>query len=272
MNHRVSPAALGLVLVLWIGTTALAQDKPDDTTAIVLREMQRRVETLSVSLDAPTARTACAFVEKPLLRYSDPARETVDGTLWLWTHEGRPAALLCLFTEPIDWKGWNYEWTSFSDQPLRVTGRPRWTWTPQPAKGDWRAVDADPPGASETTRLLAMRSIARRFTAQETLRGEPYVLRLLARPLHRYSARQHGVLDGALFAYAYGTNPEILLQVEARSNGDAERTWHVRFARASSARVAVLENGREVWSQPEVKSFRAEEPYYAAFGPDVVQE
>jgi hypothetical protein len=257
--------------MLSIASAALAQDKLDDTTAIVLREMERRVETLRVSLDAPDARAACAFAEKPLLRYSDPARETVDGTLWLWTHEGRPAALLCLFTVPIDWKGWNYEWTSFSDQPLRVTGRRWWTWTPQPAKGDWLAAAADPPADSETTRLLQMRSIARRFTAQETLRGEPYVLRLLARPLHRYSTPQQRVIDGALFAYAYGTNPEIILQVEARGSAD-DRTWHVRFARASSARVAVLENGREVWSQPEVASFRAEEPYYAAFGPDVAAE
>jgi hypothetical protein len=269
MNHCVS---LLLVPTLWIATAALGEDKPADTTALVMREMELRVATLRVSLDAPEARAACAFVEKPLLRYSDPARETVDGTLWLWTYEGRPAALLCLFTEPADWKGWNYEWTSFSDQPLHVTGRPWWTWTPRPAKGDWLAAAADPPADSETTRLLQMRSIARRFTAQETLRGEPYVLRLLARPLHRYSAPRQGVIDGALFAHAYGTNPDLLLQVEARRSGDDEWTWHVRFARASAARVAVLEDGREVWSRPELRAFQPDEPYYSAFGPDVVAE
>ncbi len=264
-------AALFLLIPI-LATTIYAQDPPADTSAVVMREMRRRVETLNVSLVTGNKPASCTFVEKPLLRYSDPARETVDGTLWLWTHEDRPAALLCLFTIPSDWKSWNYEWTSFSDQPLHVTGRPWWEWTPVAAEPKWLAVAGDPPAASPTARLLQMKAIARRYTARETLQGEPYTLRLLDRPLVRYAAQKQGVIDGALIAYAYGTNPEIVMQIECRQTDDDSREWRMTFARTSSAHVEVLDGEKAIWSQPEVLSFEAREPYYAAFGPDAVEE
>jgi hypothetical protein len=237
-----------------------------------MREMQRRVETLNVSLTTGNKPAPCTFVERSLLRYSDPARETVDGTLWLWTHDDRPAALLCLFTVPTDRKSWNYEWTSFSDQPLHVTGRAWWEWTPAAAERQWLTVSGDAPAASPTARLLQMKTIARRYTARETLNGEPYTLRLLERPLHRYAAPKQGIIDGALIAWVYGTNPEIVMQIECRETHDAGRELRLTFARTSSAHVEVLEDQKEIWSEPEVLSFEAREPYYAAFGPDAINE
>ena len=138
-----------------------------------------------VNLVAGDKPTPCTFVEKSLFRYSDPARETVDGTLWLWTHEGRPAALLCLFTVPTDWKSWNYEWTSFSDQPLSVTGRTWWEWTPVAAEPKWLTVSGDAPAASPTSRLVQMKAIARRFTARERCaRGQITSIRGVAAEEH----------------------------------------------------------------------------------------
>lgn len=260
-----------LILPLLVSVSSAA-DPPADTSAVVMREMQRRVETLNVSQVAGEKPTPCTFVKTSLLRYSDPARETVDGTLWLWTHDGRPAALLCLFTIPTDWKSWNYEWTSLSDQPLQATGRKWWEWTPVAAEPKWLTVSGDAPAASPTARLLQMKAIARRFTARETLQGEPYTLRLLDRPLYRYAAPKQGVIDGALIAYAYGTNPEIVLQIECRETDDGSREWRMAFARASSAYVEVLDGEQALWSQEEVLSFEAREPYYAAYGPDAVEE
>jgi hypothetical protein len=259
------------LLLPFLFAPGFAADPPGDTSAVVMREMQRRVETLNVSLATGDKPTQCTFIEKSLLRYSDPARETVDGTLWLWTHDDRPAALLCLFTIPTDWKSWNYEWTSFSDQPLQVSGRKWWEWTPAAAQPMWLPM-ADVPAASPTARLLQMKAIARRYTAQETINGEPFALRMLERPLYRYAAPRQGIIDGALIAYAYGTNPEIVMQIECRESDGGKRAWHVAFARTSSARVAVLERDKEIWSQPEVLSFEARKPYYAAFGPDAVEE
>jgi hypothetical protein len=267
MFHRASQFLLLTLLV----SVSSAADPPADTSAIVMREMQRRVETLNVNLVTGDKPTPCTFGGKPLLRYSDPARETVDGTLWLWMHEDRPAALLCLFTVPTDWKSWNYEWTSFSDQPLRVTGRKWWEWTPVAVEPKWMPVAGDAPAASPTARLVQMKAIARRYTARETLQGEPYTLRLLDRPLYRYAAPHQGIIDGALIAYAYGTNPEIVMQIECRETNDG-REWRTTFARTSSAHVEVLDGQKEIWSQPEVLTFEAREPYYAAFGPDAVEE
>jgi len=260
------------LLVTLLVTASFAADPPRDTTAVVFQEMQRRVETLSVNLVAGEAQTPCEFVKKPLLRYSDPARETVDGTLWLWTHEDRPAALLCLFTVPTDRKSWNYEWTSFSERPLQVTGRTWWKWTPVAAELKWLPVGGDAPAASPTARLLQMKGIARRYTARETLNGEPYTLRLLERPLYRYAVPRQGIIDGALIGYAYGTNPEIVMQIECRESDDDKREWRLTFARTSSAHAEVLDGNVELWSQPEVFAFEAREPYYAAFGPDAVEE
>ena len=72
-------------------------------------------------------------------------------------------------------------------------------------------------------------------------------MRILPRPLHTYSDRNRSVIEGALFAFVLGTDPELLMQIEARSGADGTK-WQVGFARAASAELSVRVDEQEVWS------------------------
>ena len=110
-------------------------------------------------------------------------------------------------------------------------------------------------------------AIARQLEASEFHVGETYQLRLLERPLYTYSDVDHGLIEGTLFAFAYGTNPEILLQLEARDTKDGPK-WQAAFARLSSAEITVKLNDDEIWKVPAVRDFDARESYYAAIERD----
>jgi hypothetical protein len=113
-------------------------------------------------------------------------------------------------------------------------------------------------------------------------KGEDYQLRLLPRPVHRYADEGAGIVDGALFAFTYGTNPEVFLQIEARREETDRPRWRVSFARSSAAAVAVTRDGMTVWSAEayERVGFRSgrllglnpRDPYFSVWGPDPLPE
>ena len=103
-------------------------------------------------------------------------------------------------------------------------------------------ANANPPD------LRQMRDIARRFSLSETFREQTYELRLLSNPAHRYSDADGGLFDGALFIYAYGTNPEAVLAIEARGTSSEATTWQYGFARLTGASVSAKVGDTSVWS------------------------
>ena len=218
------------------------------------------------------------LVPQPILRYSDPARQDTDGTVWVFADGEPPVALVCLFVKPDRTKEWNYEFVSLIDQPLRVSGRPRWSWTPRRQTRTWSRLDGDVSDRA-VGRAQQMRAIARQMQASEVIQDQSFQLRLLNRPVYRYSDQDRGIEDGALFVYAYGTNPEILLQIESRRSG-AAASWFISFARLTSAAAAVERSGRIVWKvdpieppqAPGVGGFQPQDPYFSWFGPDPLEE
>ena len=80
------------------------------------------------------------------------------------------------------------------------------------------------------------------------LRGEPPLeLRLLPQPIHRYASQEEGLVDGALFVFAQGTDPETMLLFEARKNGE-NYEWQYACARVTWAPVNVVYQSKEVWN------------------------
>jgi hypothetical protein len=221
--------------------------------------MTQRAELLKIRFSADEQRDPPRLLRSPILRCNDATREEEDGTVWLWTDGKRPVACLCLF---LIRDQWTYEHTSLTDESLEVSGRPTWKWRPKAEARTWVTVKGPVPESAPARRREA-RAIARQLAASEFHMGETYQLRLLDRPLHTYSDPEQGLLDGSLFTFAYGTNPEILLQVEARATNSG-RKWQVAFARLSSAEITVKLEDREVWKVPAVLKFDASESYYAA--------
>ena len=80
----------------------------------------------------------------------------------------------------------------------------------------------------------------------KSLEGETTELRLLPQPLYRYEPFGGKVLDGGLFSFAAGTDPEVLLLIEARRE-NRELIWQYAFARFNYAELSASFKGDRVW-------------------------
>jgi hypothetical protein len=122
-------------------------------------------------------------------------------------------------------------------------------------------------GSLSPGKLRQMKAIAERFSAAVDQAGtfqRPEQLRLLTKPVYRYSAESQGILDGAMFAFTQGTNPEVLLLVEAEGAGTAAKSWRYGFARMSSFYLRVLRGDKIVWERdrPPVPTRDPRGPYF----------
>jgi hypothetical protein len=95
---------------------------------------------------------------------------------------------------------------------------------------------------------MQIKQMQRRFQAHEVAPvGGRIELRALATALYRYEDADDGVLDGAVVAFANGTNPEILLILEADGKNGVPGTWRYSLAQMTGANVSVELDGTEVW-------------------------
>ena len=103
-------------------------------------------------------------------------------------------------------------------------------------------------------RQRQMKLLAQKFAAHEIYNpnNTRYDLRRLDRPLHSYRDEDAGVVEGGLFAFANGTNPELLLFVEARqAKAKASKpVWQFGVGRSANAELHLEYDGKEVYSAP----------------------
>jgi hypothetical protein len=84
--------------------------------------------------------------------------------------------------------------------------------------------------------------------------------------VHRYHSATGKVKDGALFLFVTGTNPEIIVQVEALDETPPQ--WRVGFARLTSAEVSVFREKEKVWTASRVLKWNPTHEYFSHYGPD----
>ena len=66
------------------------------------------------------------------------------------------------------------------------------------------------PAATPAQRLRQMRNYAGEFTSDQTRRdGITRDNRLLTQPIYRYRGAESPLINGAVFVFAQGTNPEV---------------------------------------------------------------
>jgi hypothetical protein len=75
---------------------------------------------------------------------------------------------------------------------------------------------------------------------------------LLSQPLYRYQRPQSGILDGALFAFVDGVDPELILVLEADS--DAPR-WRFATGRLTRWSIEVRRRDRVVSEFAQMSGF-----------------
>ena len=236
-----------------------------------MQAMQRRAQSLRVTVGSAPPKEA-RLSEAALLRYINPGGDvaTADGTVWAWTTTGRPAALAAIFFERLpEGEKWSCELLALADEPVSLQSPASWQWTPGESALKLTPVPGTPAVAeSAAARGRQMKALARRFRASESF-GEDRTdqLRLMITPLHRYSDPGQRLVDGALFAFASGTNPEALLVLEAIGD-EGSAAWHFAFARMGAARCQAHLDDKLVWQCPTIENWDNRAPYYSMFGTD----
>jgi hypothetical protein len=230
------------------------------------KESARRVLELAQKYDfyaEPECKTKLALEAKPLLTYSNPVRGDVYGNVFVWTLQGRPEVIGAIFDFRSESK-LDSELHMLSHRGAVGCREGEKFWSPDQPGAKFAALPAAPvPAESAAARLRQMRDLAKKFTVErdhpEQGKGE---VRLLSQPIYRYSSKEAGILDGAIFAFVEGTDPEAYLLLEATAAGKPQ--WQFAFARMNIVEFRALYGGKEVWKVPAVNwdvVFDKQEPY-----------
>ena len=224
------------------------QPQADEEAKRRLDLMKKSVATVDIAIDKETP-IELKLQAEPLLRWDNPVCSVKDGTVFIWTSGGRPEVAAQVFVVPND--VWLQEFQSLSAERLTGKNAGKLFWNPTAPGVEMKPLtDVREPAKTTTARLIQMRSIARSYSVTDIFEeSEPNELRLLSKPLYRYKDPDNGILDGALFAFVLGTDPEVLLQVEAHSTA-LKTEWRVGFAPMTSYECRVKHEGNLVWSCP----------------------
>jgi hypothetical protein len=209
--------------------------------------MRQRVDALSA---VGAKEEKLQFSEKPLLRYNDTIRGIADATVWGLGRTGRPRAVLVV---EVYWgrQYMQYELTAVAEPP-RLVRAASFEWTPPAAPFTWlKLPDEPPPNATESFRRRQIKQAAQKFSASEKWRGKTYQLRMMPQPILQYDDKEKGVIEGAVFVWAHGTNVEILMFLEGRQGEDGANHWVAGFSPLSGADLDVDYNGQDFWNSPQ---------------------
>jgi len=197
-----------------------------------------------------------------------PADDVEDGAIFLWLgDDGRPEASLQIFlvknaTAPNGM--WAHEFNLLSTESLVGTRRGLPSWSPSRPGVDYRRLtDVPKPRVTPALRARQMRDIAKDFHVTDYFKDKAWSdLRLLPTPVARYGKEGTPVIDGALFVFAIGTDPEACVFLEARTT-DTGSEWFFAMASLSCFSLKGSYKKSEVWDLPRrVPAGNPNEPYY----------
>jgi hypothetical protein len=274
MTHRV--LLLQIAALFLSAVAAFSSDPPDAEKQKAEEEKHRKAAVEVIGGIDPESLaddkwTKAKRLEKPLLYYGDPTRDNDRGSLWAWGEKGRPVALLELYQNANDRTRWVYAVCNTSGRKLRAErNRAAW-WRENESASELKDVPAAPAPASDgPQRQRQLKALAQKFTAHQFWdpNNTRYELRRLERPLHSYRDEANGLLDGALYIFANGTNPEIVLFLEARANAadKTKFTWQFATGRLAHAELHLEYDGKEVFDAPRGNRISAsDKPYWLGF-------
>jgi hypothetical protein len=249
---RSSVTTFGLLSALVVITPrlAVAQDTEDAERDAHRAKTKALATSLQIYATADRTQAPLPLSDEPVLRYTDSTRKTHESALWVWG-QGRPAAVMAIEYYPGNQgkSRWLYEIASLSADRISAKRGDDLDWNANAPGLELKDIpEAPAPEESAAGRLIQIRQIQRRFTAFDysAARGR-LELRPLTRPLHRYSDSDQHVIDGAIVAFANGTNPEVLLTLEAVENTGDRPQWRFSLAQMTGEEVTVLLDGKEIW-------------------------
>jgi hypothetical protein len=261
MNRLMWAAILAAVAGQAVGDESVEQERQQ--SAARLAYMQELIARFTLSRDDGAK---LPISNNPVLRWNNPRSEVVDGTVFVWLADGRPETIGGIWIKDGVAR---VDFHSLSAARLTANLAGRQVWHPTAGGVTWRPVEqADNPAPTRAGRLQQMRKLAQEFdvhavkTAPDYDEGSIWRFRVLPRPIYRYA--EEAAADGAIFAFAQGTDPEALLLLESRETASGPR-WHFTFARYCGWELHARRGEREVWTAP--KRPRDAESKWIVLGP-----
>lgn len=247
-RHAARRIAATLFLIAAASAALWGGDDSDAVRERWLALFRQRAESLEVSFVDGTDRSLTVAPE-PAMIYTNPVRKELPyGSLFVWTESGRPVFAAAWWSALEQgnpgMRRLSREFHVLTDAPISVAEAGERIWASSDPGIEWSNVRSDPPHNSRTLRLSQMRRIVRRVQAE--IMTQESELRLLPQPIYRYS-EETDVLDGAIFAFVMGTDPELLVHIEARPAADGSPDWFLGFSHFSNGEVRALLDGAEVY-------------------------
>lgn len=256
-----APMAIVSLLGLVAGDESLGQ--PPEQPSEEDRRMQIIQDTAEAYalFDADRAERPLTCSEKPVLKFEDPVTMATRGGVYVWSDDkGRPRTIASIYFRGdgarVD------EFQSLAEAGLVARFQGEVVWRPAQPGVEWTALAGDVP-ATRPLRLAKMRDLSRQFAAsvRDASAGRQE-LRLLSQPLYRHDHADGNVVDGALFCYAKGTNPEVLLLLQAEVS-DGRTAWKQAFCRMTERESEVKSGDRVVWRAAKAPIPQPpEDPYF----------
>ena len=265
-----------LVLILLASSSVVADESPKTQTnesqektsaqklsARRLKFMKSSVEGYEFLL-APEFKSPLTVTPDPLLRFTNPVSGLQDGGFFVWQSDsGRPMVGAQVFLTGDDL--WIHEFQSLAPVSFKVTKESKSIWEPERAGVKVQGMpDAPIPAASAVQRLIQMRQMAKRFSVSDNFEGREQSdeLRLLTNPLLRFGADDAETLDGALFVHAHGTDPELMIVLEAIKAND-EYHWHYSLSPMTGYALKASLDGKPIWEVPwRQPPYDPKEPFF----------
>lgn len=247
---------LGVLCAATVGVVIGDETSDDDHRAARLAHMRGIAEAFEVKVVSGEPPAMAKLAPNPVLRYNDSTRRLDESTMWLWTERNRPVAFLAVefYPKQNNAPAWLFELVSLADARIGASRSDKWKWEAQePGVVRSSVPGGMVPSDKPPLRLVQARKILQRFTAHEKAAvGGRIELRPLPTPLYRYADEETGVIDGAIFAFANGTNPEVLLILEAHRGSEVKAAhWNYGFAQMTGAEVYASLDEKEIWNQKE---------------------
>ena len=257
MKSSIAP-----MIFLFLGASPIGAVATDDPpTAETQAEAKRSVEAVELAkaeaglyrLHMEGEASPAALKPDALLRWSNPVAGSIHGSVFVWIDRGCPVAVSSIYKWYSPNTHLGVELHSLSPKLESADRRGRPAWKPGQSPVERKPIPGAPrPADAAPARLRQLRTLAAEFTAKETTRESVIRdLRLLTQPILRYQSTDPDVIDGALFAFVQGTDPEIILIIEARKTL-AGPEWQFSAARMNSLTLNLNHKARMAWTVPEI--------------------
>ncbi len=255
MTSRSAKHAL-MVLAPLLGSAGFAQPDPSKEEKALVESFRKfaKQEAAGYTIRLEGSDRPLTFRPEPVLSYSNPVMGRVYGEVFIWTAEGRPEVVAAFYRFYTSDPHRGDEFHSLSLGKLTAEREGAVVWTPARPGVNFKPIPGAPaPLASAAGRLRQMRALAQEFTSRQTNRaGVDSDMRLLSQPLYRYENTKGDLIDGGLFVFVQGTDPEIFLLIEARRSARGASEWRFGASRMHGINLRLYHRGNTIWNAPEI--------------------